>query len=104
MKDLFVIFSLVSLLLVSCMSTEYKDAGIRIATDSRLVAGMQFVNGWTVGEPYFNAYGVGVKEANILAEKGERDVTVLVAVYNLNDRIWLSRHWHSKIWQISVYQ
>ncbi len=103
MKKLLVTFRLVSLLMVSCMSTaEYRDAGIRIATNSRLVAGMQFVNGWT--RSYSDAYVAGEIEAVMLAEKGTRDVTVLVEPAHSDDRMWLSRHWHTKTWQISVYQ
>src|SRR5208337_4895593 len=76
MKKLLVTFSLVSLFMVSCMSTtEYKDAGIRITTNPRVVAGMQFVNGWT--RSYSDVYVAGEIEAVMLAEKGARDVTVL---------------------------
>ena len=104
MKKLLVLvtFSLASLLIVSCMSTAYKDAGIRITTNPRLVTGMQFVNGWT--RSYSDVYVAGEIEAVMLAEKGARDVTVLVEPYKSDDRMWLSRHWHTKTWQISVYQ
>ena len=100
--------SVASLLMVSCMSlyysTKYKDADIRIATDARIVAGMQFVRAWTVSEPTFTASAWGRIEANRLAEKGLRSLTLLVEQYNANDRVWLSRHPQVGIWQISIYQ
>ncbi len=102
MRKLLVTFSLVSLLMVSCMTTAYKDAGIRITTNPQVVAGMQFVNAWTRG--YSDIYTAGEIEAIMLAEKGTRDVTVLVEPAHPDDRMWLSRHWHSMTWQISVYQ
>ena len=71
-------FSLVSLLIVSCLSNVYKDVGIQIATNAQLVAGMRFVNGWTVYKSQlYTAYGVGVKEADRLAGRGVRNVTLL---------------------------
>jgi hypothetical protein len=102
MRKLLVTFFLVSFLMISCMSTAYKDAGIRITTNPRAVADMQFVNGWT--RSYSDIYMASELEAIMLAEKGVRDVTVLVQPAHSDDRMWLSRHWHSEIWQISVYQ
>ena len=102
MRKIVVTFSLVSLLMVSCMSTAYKDAGIRITSNPRVVAGMQFVSGWT--RSYSDMYMAGEIEAIMLAEKGAHDVTVLVEPAHSDDRMWLSRHWHTKTWQISVYQ
>jgi len=84
------------------MSTAYKDAGIRIATNAQAVAGMQFVNGWT--RSYSDVHIAGELEAIMLAEKGTRDVTVLVEPAHSDDGMWLSRHWHGRIWQISVYK
>jgi len=102
LRKLFATMSVVSLLMASCMSTAYKDAGIRIATNAQAVAGMQFVNGWT--RSYSDEYVAGEIEAVMLAEKGTHDVTVLIEPSHPDDRMWLSRHWHTKTWQISVYQ
>ena len=77
----------------------YKDAGIQISTNAQLVAGMRFVNGWTVYESQlYTAYGVGVKEADRLAGRGVRNVTLLVELQSRG----IGQQ--SNIWQISVYQ
>jgi hypothetical protein len=101
------VVSCLSFLMVSCASmysTRYEEAGIRVVTDSRAVAGMRLVDMWKVCEPYLNARAVGILQANRLAETGGHDVSVLVEPYNAEDLIWQSMFWRQGMWQISVYR
>ncbi len=100
---------LLPVLIASCasFSNRYTEANIRIATNPRVVADMQFVDGWsTQAGTAYSAQAVGIMVANDLAKKGWHDVCVLVELTARGDS--LAPSWnitaHLNIWQISIYR
>lgn len=100
-------------LVVSCMtfattlSDEAQKANITVATNPGVVANSQFLNGWTAnfGSAY-DAQQVGVLTANDIAQKGWRDVCVLIQLVsrgNANASTY-DIEAHLNMWQISIFR
>lgn len=92
--------SILWLVLSSCatVSNHFGQSNIRVVTNSRVVEGMHFINGWsTEAGSQYTAQSVGDMVANDLGKRGSHDISILVELRSRGTQDT------ANMWTISIY-
>ena len=90
----------VILLAFSCatIANHFNESNIRVVTNSRVVEGMHFINGWaTEADPKYTAQSVGNQVANELGRRGSHDLDILVELKSRGTTEEMN------MWTVSIY-